>query len=223
MNRIKSPIRAYIRCSHEIASKFLFASGNEMYTVIDEFDHWEEVYAEYQSEIEVLFFEHLAVNTKYPLVKHNDDKYRVEYGAIIREGVELGEDCIVLMGAVINTGVKIGKYTMIDMNAVIGSNAVVGEKCHIAAGAILAGTMEPYGEIPVCIGDNVFVGANAIVMEGIQIEEGSIIGAGTVVTRNIPKGKVVYGNPSRIIRDANENDYIKMGLNWKLRKQINKL
>jgi acetyltransferase-like isoleucine patch superfamily enzyme len=49
------------------------------------------------------------------------------------------------------------------------------------------------------IGDNVFVGVNAIIMPGVKIENNVIIAAGSVVTKSVPSGKIVGGNPARII------------------------
>jgi serine acetyltransferase len=49
------------------------------------------------------------------------------------------------------------------------------------------------------IGNNVFLGANAVVLPGIKIGDGSIVGAGSIVTKNIPPGMVVVGNPAKVI------------------------
>ena len=51
----------------------------------------------------------------------------------------------------------------------------------------------------VVIGNNVFVGVNAIIMPGVKIEDNVIVAAGSVVTKSIPSGKIVAGNPAKII------------------------
>ena len=51
----------------------------------------------------------------------------------------------------------------------------------------------------VSIGKNCWIGANAIVLSGVTIEKGSVIGAGTVVTKNVPPYAIVVGNPGKII------------------------
>lgn len=51
------------------------------------------------------------------------------------------------------------------------------------------------------IGDNVFIGINAIIMPGVRIESNVIVAAGSVVTKSIPSGKIVGGNPACIIGD----------------------
>lgn len=146
------------------------------------------------------YFISLSKNSLMPLLDYSKLNVRIEYGAIIREGVFLEENSIVLMGAVINTGAYIGKKTMIDMNAVIGSNAHIGDSCHIGAGAVISGTMEPHSSSPVIIGDNTFIGANSVIIEGIKIGNNVIVGASSVVTKDIPDNVVVYGNPAKIKR-----------------------
>ncbi len=66
-----------------------------------------------------------------------------------------------MMGAVINIGAVIGEGTMIDMGAVLGGRATVGKNCHIGAGTVLAGVVEPASATPVIVEDNVLIGANA--------------------------------------------------------------
>ena len=57
------------------------------------------------------------------------------------------------------------------------------------------------------IGDNVYIAANSTVIGNVHIGNNCIIGAGTVVTKDIPDNSVVVGNPMRIIRSINESDY----------------
>jgi acetyltransferase-like isoleucine patch superfamily enzyme len=54
---------------------------------------------------------------------------------------------------------------------------------------------------PVKIGDDVFIGINSIIMPGVTVGSRVVIGAGSVVTRDVPNGVVVAGNPARVIRD----------------------
>lgn len=63
-------------------------------------------------------------------------------------------------------------------------------------------------EMEVIIEDNVWLGANAIVLKGVTIGENSIVGAGSVVTKNIPPNCIVVGNPAKIISEINLNTII---------------
>lgn len=62
-----------------------------------------------------------------------------------------------------------------------------------------------YG-IPISIGDRVWIGGNCVVMPGITIGSDSVIGAGSVVTKDIPAGVIAAGNPCRVIREITEED-----------------
>jgi acetyltransferase-like isoleucine patch superfamily enzyme len=54
---------------------------------------------------------------------------------------------------------------------------------------------------PVIIGDNVWIGNRAIILPGVTIGEGAVVGAGSVVTRDVPARTVVAGNPARVVRE----------------------
>ncbi|WP_337388226.1 DapH/DapD/GlmU-related protein, partial [Sutterella wadsworthensis] len=114
--------------------------------------------------------------------------------------VTIGDGAVVMMGAIINIGAVIGEGTMIDMGVVMGGRATVGRRCHIGAGTVLAGVVEPASAQPVIIDDNVFIGANAVVIEGIHVGEGAVVAAGSVVIEDVPAGAVVAGVPARIIK-----------------------
>ena len=59
----------------------------------------------------------------------------------------------------------------------------------------------------VYIGENVWIGACAIILPGVHIGNNSVIGAGSVVTRDIPEGVLAVGNPCRIVREIGERDH----------------
>lgn len=62
-----------------------------------------------------------------------------------------------------------------------------------------------YG-IPVTIGDNVWLGGNTVIMPGVRIGSNVVIGAGSVVTKDIPDNVVAVGNPCRVLRPITEED-----------------
>jgi len=76
----------------------------------------------------------------------------------------------------------------------------VGKNCHVGAGAVLAGVIEPASATPVIVEDNVLIGANAVVIEGVHVGEGAVIAAGAVVVEDVPANAVVAGCPARIIK-----------------------
>ena len=149
-------------------------------------------------------------NSAVPLLQVRDLHARIEPGALIRDHVEIGENAVIMMGAVINIGAVIGAGTMIDMNAVVGGRAIVGRQCHIGAGAVLAGVIEPASAKPVTIHDHVLVGANAVVIEGVEVGENAVVAAGAVVIDDVPANAVAAGCPAKIVkmRDAKTDSAI---------------
>ncbi len=58
----------------------------------------------------------------------------------------------------------------------------------------------------ICVQDKVWIGFNVIVLKGITIGEGAVVGAGSVVTKDVPAWTAVAGNPARVIREINEDE-----------------
>jgi len=59
---------------------------------------------------------------------------------------------------------------------------------------------------PIHIGDNVWIGGNTVILQGVSIGNNSIVGAGSVVTKNVPPGVIAAGNPCKVIRTIKEED-----------------
>lgn len=146
---------------------------------------------------------------------------RIEKGAVIREGVTLKKGAIVLMNATVNKGAVIGQNTMVDMNAVVGSSAIIGDNVHVAAGSVIAGVLELQASSPVVIEDDCFIGAGSIILSGIRIGKGAIVGAGSIVTKDVKPNTLVYGNPAKEIGRVDEALKQKTALNWDLREADN--
>jgi tetrahydrodipicolinate N-acetyltransferase len=156
-------------------------------------------------------------NSAIPLADLTKYNSRIEPGAVIRDLVEIGNNCVIMMGAVLNIGAVIGEKTMIDMNVVVGGRAVVGSNCHIGAGAVLAGVIEPPSADPVIIGDNVLVGANAVILEGVRVGKGSVIAAGSVVVSDVEEYTVVAGVPAKVLKKVDKKTEQKTQLISELR------
>jgi len=59
---------------------------------------------------------------------------------------------------------------------------------------------------PIVIGDNVWLGGGVIVLPGVTIGSDTVVGAGSVVTRDLPAGVLALGNPARVVRTLSEDD-----------------
>jgi 2,3,4,5-tetrahydropyridine-2-carboxylate N-succinyltransferase/tetrahydrodipicolinate N-acetyltransferase len=186
------------------AGSLTFVNGNDFGILSGNLKEIRAFIEKNSGKIEGHFIEVRARNSALPLADISKYEARIEPGAIIRDMVEIGRNAVIMMGAVLNIGAVIGEGTMIDMNVVVGGRAIVGKNCHIGAGAVLAGVVEPPSASPVRIGDNVVVGANAVILEGVEVGQNSVIAAGAVVTKDIPPYSVAAGLPARVIKQYDE-------------------
>ena len=101
--------------------------------------------------------------------------------------------------------------TILDCAKVtIGDNVFIAPNCVIStAGHAIDAKQRARGleiALPITIGDNVWLGANVSVLPGVTIGSNTIIGAGSVVNKDIPEGVIAAGNPCRVIRKITEED-----------------
>ncbi|MFC4024256.1 2,3,4,5-tetrahydropyridine-2,6-dicarboxylate N-acetyltransferase [Oceanobacillus longus] len=160
-------------------------------------------------------------NSAIPMLDLKEINARIEPGAIIRDQVVIGDGAVIMMGASINIGSVIGEGTMIDMNAVLGGRATVGKNCHIGAGTVLAGVIEPPSAKPVIVEDDVVIGANVVVLEGVTIGKGAIVAAGAIVTQDVAPNTLVGGTPARVLKEIDEQTKTKTEIKQELRKLDN--
>lgn len=114
--------------------------------------------------------------------------------------------------------IEVGKNFFANYNCTIldVAKVTIGDNCQFAPNVAVytAGhpvhpetrnTMYEYG-ISVSIGDNVWVGGNTVICPGVHIGNNTVIGAGSVVTKDIPDNVIAAGNPCRVIREITEAD-----------------
>ena len=116
----------------------------------------------------------------------------VHPGAIIADGVKIGEGTAVMAGAVINPEAVIGRGVIINTASSVDHDCVVEDYAHISVGAHLSGT--------VSIGKGTWIGAGATVSNNISICSNCIIGAGAVVVKDITEPGTYVGVPVRKIK-----------------------
>ncbi|WLR52131.1 2,3,4,5-tetrahydropyridine-2,6-dicarboxylate N-acetyltransferase [Bacillus tianshenii] len=188
------------------------------------FGEWKEIKAAIEAneaKVEDYVVENDRRNSAIPLLDLKGINARIEPGAIIRDQVEIGDGAVIMMGASINIGSVIGEGTMIDMNVVLGGRATVGKNCHIGAGTVLAGVIEPPSAQPVIIEDDVVIGANVVVLEGVKVGKGAVVAAGAIVTQDVAPNTLVAGTPARVIKEIDDQTRGKTEIKKELR-QLNK-
>ncbi|CAG9619897.1 2,3,4,5-tetrahydropyridine-2,6-dicarboxylate N-acetyltransferase [Sutcliffiella rhizosphaerae] len=221
-NSTKStPVKVYVKGDLENvdfgASSKTFLNGNSGVV----FGEWAEIEAALkanEANIEDFVVENDRRNSAIPLLDMKGIKARIEPGAIIRDQVEIGDNAVIMMGASINIGAVVGEGTMIDMNVVLGGRATVGKNCHIGAGTVLAGVIEPPSAKPVIVEDDVVIGANAVVLEGVTVGKGAVVAAGAIVIDDVAPYTVVAGTPAKKIKEIDEKTKSKTEIKQELRQ-----
>ncbi|WP_243147637.1 serine acetyltransferase [Scytonema sp. UIC 10036] len=89
---------------------------------------------------------------------------------------------------------------VINHETIIGNNCILRHSTTIGNKKLLDGSISGSPKI----GNNVDIGANVVILGEITIDDDAVIGAGSVVVKDVPKGAVVAGNPARIIRMTNK-------------------
>lgn len=106
----------------------------------------------------------------------------------------------------IGKGVRlIGKIDAINPQLV-----TIGDYCVIGTASALLAHCPIRGGAPVRLGDFVYVLYGALVLPGVSIGDYVIVGAGAVVTRDVPSGKVIAGNPARVLRDLTPEEQARL-------------
>ena len=114
--------------------------------------------------------------------------------------IEVGENFFANYGL---TVLDVGKVTIGD-NVQIAPNVSIYTAGH-PVHPISRNSGYEYG-IPITIGNNVWIGGNVVILPDVSIGDNVVIGAGSVVTKNIPDNMIVAGNPCRIIREITDKD-----------------
>ena len=188
---------------------------------MNEFDvlHSRALYDPNLSDIQEVQKECLRLQYEYNQTGPGDQAKR--NSLLKRMFAEAGEGCYIEPPLHANWGghfVKLGSYvyanfnlTMVDDTVIeIGDHTMFGPNVTICTGTHpLSPELREKGmqyNLPVKIGRNCWIGAGALILPGVSIGDNSVIGAGSVVTRDIPENVLAFGNPCRVIRKLDEHD-----------------
>lgn len=135
---------------------------------------------------------------------------------------ELGENCVILSPFMTDYGryCRIGHDSFINHNAYLMDcgGITIGHHCFIGPNCGMYTAIHPNiaqernlgleKALPIVIGDNCWIGGDVTILPGVTIGEGTVIGAKSVVTKDIPDHVIAVGNPCRVLRPITEGDRI---------------
>jgi acetyltransferase-like isoleucine patch superfamily enzyme len=137
------------------------------------------------------------------------------YSFVNLYGCTIGDDATIGTFVEIQADATIGKGCKISSHTFICSGVTIGHGCFIGHGVVFINdnyprSLDDRGEregpedwsdryVPTTVGNNVSIGSNATILGGITIGDAALIGAGAVVTKDVPGGTTAVGNPARLI------------------------
>jgi maltose O-acetyltransferase len=130
-----------------------------------------------------------------PLLGSCGRNVNIERGASFDRSVSIGSHSGIGINASIGRGTKIGS------NVMMGPDVLIYTRNHETCSTDIPMTEQGYAStLPVTIGDDVWIGARVIILPGVTVGKGAVLGAGAVVSRDIPAYAVAVGNPCRVVK-----------------------
>lgn len=112
--------------------------------------------------------------------------------AVISKSAEIGRGCLICPGVIIGPGAKIGDHTILNSAVTIDHDSLIQENVIMGAGVHLPGYVKVLSDT--------FIGVGSCSVNGVTIGHNCLIGAGSVVTRDIPDNVIAAGVPAREIK-----------------------
>lgn len=147
----------------------------------------------------------------------------IDDGATIGEGTRVWHFCHIMAGAKIGTNCQLGQNVFVDNNAIIGNGVkiqnnvsvynqvMIEDEAFIGPSVVFTNVTNPRSFIErkaefkkTIVRKGATIGANATILCGIEIGEYALIGAGSVVTKDVPSFAVVTGNPAKVTGKTNK-------------------
>ena len=136
--------------------------------------------------------------------------FRTGHRVLIREQNEIGNDVSIGSGSNIEHHVRIGDRVRLHSNVFVPELSILEDDCWLGPNVVITNARYPATPttkeelVGVHIEKRAKIGANATILPGIRIAADALVGAGAVVTVDVPSGAVVTGNPARIIKHISQ-------------------
>ena len=135
--------------------------------------------------------------SKYNLVRRGNE-LGFEYVNLVHPNicmsryVKMGTGNIICAGNILTVNITLGDHVILNLDCTVGHDAFIGNYCTVLPSVNLSGNSR--------LGEGCLIGTNSALIEGVSVGDWSIIGAGAVLTKNIPRHCTAVGIPARVIK-----------------------
>ncbi|MFC5050671.1 acyltransferase [Rubritalea spongiae] len=135
----------------------------------------------------------------------------------------MGKDVKIGRGSYFGSGVdiEIGDYSSFSIDSWISNDTVIGKDVMMGPAVMMLSGSHHFERLdipmreqgaperrPIVVGDDVWIGARCIILPGVKIGSHAIVGAGSIVTKDVPEYAIVGGNPAKVIKMRNEGEVV---------------
>lgn len=149
-------------------------------------------------------------------------KLRTGHNVVIREHTTIGDNCVIGTQAILDGYIKVGNKSMIQSQCYIAQSVRIGNGVFISPGCIFLDNKKIIlgeGLEGAIVEDYVRIGGGTKILPGVTIAKYALIGAGSIVTEDVPSKAVVYGTPAEVKRfqsDEEVKTYINAITKWSI-------
>ena len=132
--------------------------------------------------------------------------FQTGHHVVVREENQIGDEVSIWANTVIDYGCRIGSRVKIHANGYVAQYTVLEDDVFVAPGTIFANDKYPVSDLlqGPQVKRGARIGVNVTILPGIVVGEEALVGAGSVVTKNVPPRTVVVGNPARVVATIDE-------------------
>ena len=110
--------------------------------------------------------------------------------------VQIGRGTLICAGTILTVDIKLGSHVILNLNVTVGHESIIGDYVTVAPMVAVSGN--------VCLDEYTEVGTGASIKQGLKLHRGSMLGMGSVLTKEIPANTIFAGNPAKRLRELVE-------------------